>query len=739
MSLFNTKTCQLDSFQGDETPPFVVLSHNYGPQGSLHSQEHKWLPICSWFLQLAKIIADLGIHYIWEASVCVDSSSSAALEEAVNSSARRLRRCAFCIVFLQDLPIDGPDFDASSWRKSSYWTKASALPEFVLPLDVRFYDQQLKYRGSKSSPELLHLISSASRVAPQVLRDSSVLYDTALGLRISWAANRSAAREEDVIYALVPILGITLQIRQGEGAQNAFIRLQEEIFRNTTDGSIMAWLSKPTSQKIRGFYAHSPSEFLNFITASGNNTDPPRWVGPFPWPGQVSFSNKGAHIQAPSLKGERFSLIGICSSPGKPNPAIRLREWNGSYVRVMAHENFVIGHNLTQQSFVVARDIGPQLSARIASQFAYQDVHGTATGNLPSPLLEHQLCPQPPHLTYRPRVNPLDDASGPQTYCQGLPQPGMKRPRPGRSDSTSDSYESDSSDEDSSDSYDSDSDSDARSEAYTEDGDESVPAPYRLGPQHEFQAERPGLLDECHAKFMDWKALARYAKPAQDRLPPRKRARPMDSDIEDGLDQEDPDLVILSRHNKGFFHLSCPFFEHNREKYRSCVMNHDLQSIGAVINHLKEHHTQPPYCPICRRPFERCMERDIHVRGRTCRLGEFGPVDGVNERQKRLLKKRDKLSLGESERWRRIWETVFPDESPPRSAYLKRGIGKVMSLVQDCWEQHGTNWVEEYLEKNNKLSNNRTDEEDMAVDALSALTLQDLKERLANSKALSDA
>lgn len=72
----------------------------------------------------------------------------------------------------------------------------------------------------------------------------------------------------------------------GEG-HRAFIRLQEEIIRNSDDNSILAW-SGEQWQSVKGLLAHSPAGFAN----SGN-------IIRFDChPVSIGMTNKGIHLLA---------------------------------------------------------------------------------------------------------------------------------------------------------------------------------------------------------------------------------------------------------------------------------------------------------------------------------------------------------------------------------------------------------------------------------------------------------
>jgi len=52
--------------------------------------------------------------------------------------------------------------------------------------------------------------------------------------RVLWAANRQTTRAEDMAYCLLGIFRINMPLLYGEGAK-AFVRLQEEIMKNSND------------------------------------------------------------------------------------------------------------------------------------------------------------------------------------------------------------------------------------------------------------------------------------------------------------------------------------------------------------------------------------------------------------------------------------------------------------------------------------------------------------------------
>ena len=90
-----------------------------------------------------------------------------------------------------------------------------------------------------------------TRIPESVLRREKDISAAPVAERLSWAANRDTTRPEDIAYCLLGLFGITLPLSYGEGGENAFYRLQEEIIKTTVDMSIFAW-GKPHVVNMNG-------------------------------------------------------------------------------------------------------------------------------------------------------------------------------------------------------------------------------------------------------------------------------------------------------------------------------------------------------------------------------------------------------------------------------------------------------------------------------------------------------
>ena len=94
-------------------------------------------------------------------------------------------------------------------------------------------------------------LNEVTGIPQSALRQEKDIPDASVAERLSWAANRTTTRPEDVAYCMLGLFGITLPLSYGEGAESAFYRLQEEIIKTTIDVSIFAW-GKPHEVDTNG-------------------------------------------------------------------------------------------------------------------------------------------------------------------------------------------------------------------------------------------------------------------------------------------------------------------------------------------------------------------------------------------------------------------------------------------------------------------------------------------------------
>ncbi|KAF7553906.1 hypothetical protein G7Z17_g3309 [Cylindrodendrum hubeiense] len=557
---------------------------------------------------------------------------------------------------------------------------------------------------------------------------------------------------------MAAITGVTIPVRYGEGAERAFLRLQEEILHDTRDGSIFAWRSAG-NEDIRGLLARSPSEFRHFATEP-ESSHQREWT----FDGRVSFSSRGIQVESRASQHGSCILLDIGRLGTRDvqghSPSDRfgvyLRECNGIYFRVNPAAVAGMSETGWPKRLDVARDIDSRSSDKIRAQFNINDqsidaeirqgiCHNDSTGSLPQRPKKQDSSTKPtlPH-----ELAEYELLKSPQPFKYSARSPsGTKRSRSGQPIMTIKSQrhrgrvpplESENSEDDEMASSESELDDSSSTGSDSEDGldsedshslcEDNTVGGYDLDADHKFQSARGDMLGFLYDKIQPWMTSARYVAPPDNKQPPRKRARTTDCRPQSGYleeeDQTDPELVVISRLD-GYFDLACPFYVSNPTKYQHCLLNHDFPSIEDVTRHVKKHHTQPPYCPMCRQTFDRAVVRDCHVRARTCEIRTPEPIDGVSAYQKAELVKGDKPHLSDRRRWLHIWATIFPNTEPCHSPYLEDGIELAVTMARDHWAQDGMDYVAEYLADHHLLCQDQEGEK-TAQAAIHSLMLEAL-------------
>ncbi|KAF7950927.1 uncharacterized protein EAE97_002479 [Botrytis byssoidea] len=190
--------------------------------------------------------------WVWVDTCCIDKSSSAELSEAINSMYRWYQDSAVCYAYLSDLEEIG------SLDKSKWFSRGWTLQELIAPRHVLLFDMHWRLLGTKDEH------------AAAIERITGILRDVILGnvypgycnaaQRISWASKRETTREEDMAYCLMGLFNIHMLPMYGEGSENAFLRLQQEILKRNSDQTLFLWTAahEPYNQ---GLLATSPSAF----------------------------------------------------------------------------------------------------------------------------------------------------------------------------------------------------------------------------------------------------------------------------------------------------------------------------------------------------------------------------------------------------------------------------------------------------------------------------------------------
>jgi hypothetical protein len=122
---------------------------------------------------------------------------------------------------------------------------------------------------SHSTLPLLGIISEAlvdvTGIPLPVLSNALERFASSVATRLSWAAKRKTTRVEDLAYSLLGLFGIQMNLIYGE-RQRAFTRLQTEIWKRTSDETLLAWPLDYQPDAMVGMVAPNPTFFADVTT-----------------------------------------------------------------------------------------------------------------------------------------------------------------------------------------------------------------------------------------------------------------------------------------------------------------------------------------------------------------------------------------------------------------------------------------------------------------------------------------
>ncbi|EHK46048.1 hypothetical protein TRIATDRAFT_292246 [Trichoderma atroviride IMI 206040] len=301
MRLVNAKTFAIEEFPDFCVPPYAILSHTWGSDSEelsfrdveARNIEKPGIGAIKFRGCCQQAIKD-GIGYAWIDTCCIDKTNFVELSEAINSMFRWYRQAAICYAFLSDVPSnENPQEKDSKFQKSRWFQRGWTLQELVAPKILRFYGtitssgtcsaqdtangnaiRDWRLLGTKGN--MSTTIESITGIPREYLLGIAQLHTASVAQRMSWAAHRETKRKEDLAYCLLGIFDITMPMIYGEGRDQAFFRLQEQIMKVIKDDSILAWgitksqsvneiqSANSTGRAVAGrVMAKTPLEFAN--------------------------------------------------------------------------------------------------------------------------------------------------------------------------------------------------------------------------------------------------------------------------------------------------------------------------------------------------------------------------------------------------------------------------------------------------------------------------------------------
>ncbi|KAE8166820.1 heterokaryon incompatibility protein-domain-containing protein [Aspergillus tamarii] len=299
----NSVSLQLEEFGEDKINTrkikYAILSHRWGDdetsfQDLARLDENRLKGTNGYkkiqcFLERA---AQDGYDYAWIDTCCINKESSAELSEAINSMFRWYQLAGICYAYLRDVhPSQDPADINTQLQKSEWFQRGWTLQELIAPSSLVFLSRDWTDIGDKN--DLSQLISEITLIDEVVLRGKTRLGDCSIAKRMSWASTRVTTRTEDTAYCLMGIFNVNMPLLYGEG-RKAFIRLQEEIMKESDDQSLFAWdASDFQGFNATGLLALTPAFFKNsrniIPVRSLKNSSP------------YSVTNKGIRLQLPLI------------------------------------------------------------------------------------------------------------------------------------------------------------------------------------------------------------------------------------------------------------------------------------------------------------------------------------------------------------------------------------------------------------------------------------------------------
>jgi len=327
MRLINTGTLRMREFFDDNVPAYIILYHTWGdeeitfqdwqiveafrdretakgsreyaPDSYAAKQQkrvetikakagyRKVVGFCTQASKLRHHTPRRAQEWTWVDTVCISSSE---LSEAINAMFRWYQNSKLCMAYLSDVLLASESTKHHvNFENSRWFTRGWTLQELVAPKDLVFYDDDWAVIGNRGAERIRGILESTTGInlnlLPQVGRPES-LSGPSVGERMSCASKRKTTRAEDIAYCLLGIFDVNMPLLYGEGGPLAFVRLQEETMKRTTDHTIFAWSYHAHGMPIRlsdyhGLLAPSPIYFSLGQSAALHDVDVPGKVPPF--------------------------------------------------------------------------------------------------------------------------------------------------------------------------------------------------------------------------------------------------------------------------------------------------------------------------------------------------------------------------------------------------------------------------------------------------------------------------
>jgi hypothetical protein len=270
MRLLDTTTFELHSAAPEDfkAQGYAILSHRWVGEEITFRQieryshelrnvasQQKMSPQLDKIRGACRTARQLGLSWIWIDNCCINKESTTEEAESINSMFKWYRDAQVCITYLSDVgpgstatnlaqSTDGGEVNYSvfqslvSKKPSEWFSRGWTLQELLAPHDMRFFDMDWNYMGTKTS--LAREIEAITGIEADYLTGSRNFRTACIATKMSWMADRTTTREEDIAYGMLGLFNVTMTPQYGEGLR-AFMRLQHELLLSIPDESIFAW------------------------------------------------------------------------------------------------------------------------------------------------------------------------------------------------------------------------------------------------------------------------------------------------------------------------------------------------------------------------------------------------------------------------------------------------------------------------------------------------------------------
>ncbi len=274
---------KFSEFIGKPVPTYAILSHTWEDE-EVSFQEleaGKGRDKAGWKkIEFCSKQANIeGVRFIWVDTCCIDKKNAVELSMAINSMFRWYQKAVRCYVYLSDVSIAGKDTkNQSTWeesfRKSRWFTRGWTLQELIAPSCVDFYCLEGERVGSKAT--LVTVLSEITSI-PEAALQGDALTDFSVQERKSWAENRQTTIEEDAVYSLLGIYGVTIPLVYGEGRANATRRVEEEVHKLYKGISHIALTEITTIDRVQAWISNSSTlDSTSYLTLRPLNSSEER-------------------------------------------------------------------------------------------------------------------------------------------------------------------------------------------------------------------------------------------------------------------------------------------------------------------------------------------------------------------------------------------------------------------------------------------------------------------------------